>query len=702
MRITHLSWLVLAWLLVVASPARAFTTLAGEAAGTAAWSGISVPVFLDVAVSPDVSLPDVEAALIASITTWNTPDCSYLRLEYAGLVAGAPKLGVYIHWADPAMVGEVVGPDAAAVTETWVTADGEIFRSDMHLNPLFAWSTSDEASFPETNDVEAVITHELGHAFGLAHTRERLATMYFAGGDNTLRTLEDDDVRAVCYQYPAVPFVDGRSCDQCAAHANCGDGRCLAFPEGGDYCAGPCKADADCPGGFTCTDVPTGGKLCLPNNLYCHEGGGTIPLGEYCYGHATCASGVCLPTRLSAQCTDVCAGSDGCPATMSCVPMGGACGGPCSLCLKTGTGKVGDLCADGAGCASAVCVGDGNVGVCSAFCDPGGAPCPDGATCAGGYCTVPGTLPIGAPCDTGFDCVGMFCVDLGDGARCTASCDTGGPCAGNAVCVGFDLARPCAASADCGGLDCVDVGSGVKLCGCEGDADCQAGESCGRSGVTGPKVCQLELCQLRLQGADEGELCDDSHACATGLLCDRASDTWGACRAPCTPAGDPCPDGFACAWTAGSDPPAGTCNPAASVTAGAPCDGQTPCAPGLACAKVGAAAACAPDCVVGGACAEGACVALSADGWPQRGACLATGTTGASLVVPDPPAEPQLPGPDAGPGGGGSIVGDRYVAIDRVPSSGGGCRAAPARDTTWALALLVALGLVRRRRRALG
>lgn len=709
MRYSPIPWLALALALAASTPARAFTTLAGETAGDATWAANTVPVFLDVLVSPDVSLPEVEAALAGSLAAWNAADCTALRLEYAGLVSGSPRFGVYIHWADPSMVGDVVGVDAAAVTETWLTPTGEIFRADMHLNPMFAWATAAEAAFPENNDVEGVITHELGHAIGLSHSRERSATMYFAGGDASLRVLDDDDLRAVCFQYPTVPFTAGHACDTCSAHANCGSGRCLSFPEGGDYCATPCAADADCPGGFSCAAVPTAkAKLCLPNNLYCHEGGGTIPLGGYCYGHATCASGTCLPTRTSAQCTDSCdPATDSCPGGMSCVMMSGQCDGPCALCLKTGTGAIGEPCLDATTCSEAVCVGEGDVGRCSAFCDAAGDPCPDGATCAGGLCTQPGERPTGAPCDTGFDCAGALCLSLGlIGAECSARCGDAAPCAGNATCERFDLARECSSAADCGGPPCETIKPGIKLCGCASAEDCGAGETCGLSGLGGPKVCQLRLCQVSSASSKEGELCDAEHPCVAGLSCDLSGGHWGLCRAACTPGADPCPAESGCAWSAGASSPAGLCQPLDGATATGACSDVVPCQAGLACVSVaGAAGACAADCVPpDGPCASGVCTDLGATGWPGRGACVAGA---AVLIPPAAPTEPQPPEADAGPGGGATIDGDRYVAIDRVGtddgcSAGGssgrlGSRAA-GMLAPWALIGLLALRARKRRR----
>ena len=675
----------LVWSVATASDARAFATLSSGLGADAAWDEVGVPVFLDIRVAPTVSFEQVELAVMASLDTWNAVTCSYLVLDYAGVVAGPPKFGIYIHWAEMDQVGELVGIDAAAVTETYLSDQGGVYRADMHLNPSFPWGVDAGATLLDGVDVEGVVTHELGHAIGLAHTRHRLATMYYAGGDSTLRTLEDDDRRALCYLYPTEPFTAGQSCDSCAAHDNCdgGEGRCLAFPDGAAWCGDACSADADCPAGFSCRatpDFPT--PLCLPNSVFCSEWGATIPVGGYCYGNATCASGQCLPTPTSAQCTQACTPGDdsSCPEDTSCILLPGDCGGPCALCVATGDAIVGDPCGDSIDCESGLCLaGLDEEGRCSAFCDATKSPCPAPAACAGGLCVQAGDRPIGAPCLSPFECEGMYCMALQDTPRCSAECGAANPCPGNALCRRFEVNDQCLADSDCGGQKCVPLAEGgIGLCGCSSDADCEGREVCGAISGGLDKVCQLEFCVLLTAKGKLGDFCDDGHPCSAGLGCDDGETAYGLCHVPCQPPGA-CADG-ACDWRAGSGAPAGFCtDPAVGAPTGEACSATEPCAAGLACAQVsGGPPRCYSDCdMKTGLGCEGPleCVDLAAPDFPGRGVCVpgSSGASGASLVAPDAGGEVTV---DAGHGGGGDINGALYRTIERAPSDDGGCGAA--------------------------
>jgi hypothetical protein len=91
----------------------------------------------------------------------------------------------YIGW------GGTLGFTVNYVTES----TGEIYGFDVIMNPGAKWST-DGSPGKREYEVEAVVTHELGHAQGLAHVVVAQATMYpFASmQDVGPATLEDDDL----------------------------------------------------------------------------------------------------------------------------------------------------------------------------------------------------------------------------------------------------------------------------------------------------------------------------------------------------------------------------------------------------------------------------------------------------------------------------------------------------------------------------
>jgi hypothetical protein len=102
-------------------------------------------------------------------------------------------------------IGSAVGS-----TRFWVyTATGTVAEFDTLLNSNYPWSTAssgnveDCSGTPGAFDVQAVLTHELGHPIGLEHVDNDVQTMYpFVGtGETRKRTLADGDTTGVNLQY---------------------------------------------------------------------------------------------------------------------------------------------------------------------------------------------------------------------------------------------------------------------------------------------------------------------------------------------------------------------------------------------------------------------------------------------------------------------------------------------------------------------
>src|SRR5262249_35561747 len=90
--------------------------------------------------------------------------------------------------------------------------DGHMLDADVVFNARdFWWSTSAPLEAPpamqSSVDLEAVITHEFGHAWGLDHTSVTGATMIpFIQNDTSQRTLELDDMAGNSTIYPEASF----------------------------------------------------------------------------------------------------------------------------------------------------------------------------------------------------------------------------------------------------------------------------------------------------------------------------------------------------------------------------------------------------------------------------------------------------------------------------------------------------------------
>jgi len=208
---------------------------------------------------------EILAAVHGSADAWNAVSCSYMQL-----IIGAPEPGLKAGFDQFATPKNVIvfrdetwpyAPAAAALTTITYLAssnaavDGEIVDADVEFNGVdFDFSTDGNLT---THDVQAVLTHELGHVLGLDHTcddgmltptpldhtgtpipscfpRGQLpaevteATMYnfAAPGEIIKRTLEPDDSAGLCAIYPSatdplvcepVPRISARPACSCSA-----------------------------------------------------------------------------------------------------------------------------------------------------------------------------------------------------------------------------------------------------------------------------------------------------------------------------------------------------------------------------------------------------------------------------------------------------------------------------------------------------
>ncbi len=58
-------------------------------------------------------------------------------------------------------------------------------------------------------------------------------------------------------------------CQACSSPSECPGGTCVALPDGASYCARYCGTGQECPQGFACLGLSTGGQACVPSDRSC-------------------------------------------------------------------------------------------------------------------------------------------------------------------------------------------------------------------------------------------------------------------------------------------------------------------------------------------------------------------------------------------------------------------------------------------------
>ncbi|MBR58429.1 MAG: hypothetical protein CMH54_10460 [Myxococcales bacterium] len=467
--------------------ATAYISLKNQGGAETTWAKTNVPWYLNPTPVPGITYDDMRDAIHAAFDAWENVSCSGQSFSYMSPSSNPQNGAIYVEatngeW-DPS-----VG-DAAAFTVSEKKWNGEIKYSIIVFNGVdISWTTSSSASlYGYKTDIQGVATHEIGHALGLDHPHVREATMFFSGGSSELRSLDNDDVKGVCYLYPTGSFTTGTVCDSCSGHSNCKDNVCLSFPweYNAAFCGQSCNTGTDCPKGFSCENVADAGNQCVPTHDYCSPSGGNIPMGEYCWGPGMCNSGICIPTAGDAYCTQQCntANPNSCPANYACYGGGTSEG----ICFKKGSKQFGEECTAPLECASTDCFS----GQCSSLCDTDDD-CFGSNICAVGHCIPPGPFFYGEPCDSHLDCSTGYCA-TGFDRYCSEECTTTSECPPGASCIfggyceklSFSAeGEVCQADGDCApGLDCIqDTPAGFgecrQICDPINDAGCQAGKVC--------------------------------------------------------------------------------------------------------------------------------------------------------------------------------------------------------------------------------
>lgn len=359
---------VIAVSLAAASTAHAYRTasdtdeFAGE--GAIAWERApSIAIASDL---PDgLEADDAIDALRASAATWSAVGCADLSLEREVLEDADSDADIVVRWVDD-WDGEGFGQVTPGSTDVEYEREGDddrwyIVRATISLNAQdHEWNGGGP-------DLQAVLTHELGHALGLMHVCEqrgsfgapacehadaeyRRHALYPRYLGEQQRELSGDDAAGLCFLYP-------RSSSEAPTRGSVASGDCdrSALEDG---CAATGCPDGDCE---------------------------LLQLGDPCDEAGACASGECSD---AGRCTETCYAGTGCPASFRCDSGEGVVG----QCVPDAL-AFGDYCSEASQCASLRCIrtaetrGDEEPDAveesyCTRTCTPDGDSCPPAYSCA--------------------------------------------------------------------------------------------------------------------------------------------------------------------------------------------------------------------------------------------------------------------------------------------------------------------------------
>ena len=134
----------------------------------------------------------------ASVTTGPLPDTPCVNNEYD---PNGRNVNLVV-FRDNAWTFKGTYDNIAKTTVHFDADTGEILDVDMEINSAANWFTLDRKDVEY--DLQSVITHEVGHFLGIAHSDQPWAVMYpdYEPGSTAGRTLSGDDIAAVCAAYP--------------------------------------------------------------------------------------------------------------------------------------------------------------------------------------------------------------------------------------------------------------------------------------------------------------------------------------------------------------------------------------------------------------------------------------------------------------------------------------------------------------------
>ena len=181
------------------------------------WKNACIGYSVQEDAAPKISLAEATRIIDASFATWSASRCGSgaqvgITSKNLGPVAcstvkydqSAGNQNVIMFRSDSWPYNDA-NNTLGLTTVTFNADTGEIYDADMEINAAQSNLTTSDPVPANGFDLQSVVTHEVGHFFGLAHATAPTSTMYAAyrPGTSSLRVLSSDDTDGLCTIYPS-------------------------------------------------------------------------------------------------------------------------------------------------------------------------------------------------------------------------------------------------------------------------------------------------------------------------------------------------------------------------------------------------------------------------------------------------------------------------------------------------------------------
>ncbi len=186
------------------------------------WKELPIVYRFDRRVSSSLDESGARAAVRSAFDAWQNVECSRGRTSLRfregddirngkplGKKQGAENFGIYFR--DDTWPHSDAEESLALTTQIYGKTSGNIEYSDIEINTADTSFRLTDDEGADKVDLQAVVTHEVGHYIGLAHSTDPDSIMvarYCASADrcgqstDIARGLSDDDRKAVCTLFP--------------------------------------------------------------------------------------------------------------------------------------------------------------------------------------------------------------------------------------------------------------------------------------------------------------------------------------------------------------------------------------------------------------------------------------------------------------------------------------------------------------------